>query len=52
VVHKTHGTGTVRAYEGERRDKLVLEFERSGSRQLSVASVTDSGLLRKTAQPR
>ncbi len=45
VRHTVLGTGTVLAYEGERREKIMIDFEGVGERQLIVAHVQEHGLL-------
>ncbi len=44
VRHTVLGAGTVLAYDGDRRDKIVIDFDGSGKRQLAVAHVQEHGL--------
>jgi hypothetical protein len=45
VRHTVLGAGTVRAYDGDPREKIMIDFDDAGERQLVVAHVQGHGLL-------
>ncbi|MGC4063924.1 MAG: ATP-dependent DNA helicase RecQ [Polyangiaceae bacterium] len=47
VEHERLGSGTVTRYEGERADKIVIEFDVTGEKRLAVASLAERELLRR-----